>query len=161
MKNRGLNLLVAVLGLSLGCTPLAYADIDAIVQESAVVTVEPALSVQPMIVRYHHGIRYDTYPTSHIIVSTSYDRPVVQNMVVLSNELGWDTFYVQTPNGVKGYSTQYVTEDDTTCGRKDCTARCGRKGCSPCAEKIYSPNCDSIDCSIPCDTECSTCCFMK
>lgn len=161
MEKSRVYFLSAVIGLGLYAIPLTalYANIDMIIEEGPIVAITPPLSAQPVIVKYYRGIRYETYATSHVIVSTAYDRPVVQNIVTLSDELGWDTFYIQTSGQLKEYSTQYNIEDDTTCGRKDCSAQCGRKGCSPCAQKIYSPNCESVDCSIPCDTGCSSCCF--
>lgn len=143
-----------VIGLALP-TSAVYADIEDIIDNSAG-QIEPVLIPAQAQLYYYHGIRYETYP-SHVIVSRGYDRPSVQNMVTFSNELGWDTFYVQSPERFRVYSTQYVIEDDTTCGRQDCSALCGRKGCGPGAQKLYSSNCEAIDCSIPCDTGCSTC----
>lgn len=81
----------------------------AVVSQPAVVSVEPVGVPNKGEVKYYNGTRFRYYP-NHVVVADTYDQKVIQDIVVLSNELGWDTVYIQVPDDLRAYTNQYFLD---------------------------------------------------
>lgn len=108
MKKQIIALFSVMMGVGIYVGPLSLVQ-AAVVVEPSVVTVEPVGVSNKGTVKYYNGTRFRYYP-NRVVVADTYNPKVIEDIVVLSNELGWDTVYVQVPDDLRPYTTKYFSD---------------------------------------------------